>query len=1132
LPLQARKTFPMLVAAATLALALVSAFVGATLYQSQARYVAEADNTARNLALALKNSLLAHFQEVDLALRRADLEFRTLHAEGRFTPQAYSLYLRSLKERMPQARSVRGSDADGMVIYGEDVDLSKPQDLKVREFFARAKAAPGMVFGVPVKSRITGDMVFPLVHALRMPDGSFGGTAYVNINNTRISELIESLQLGARGAISLIDDQHRLLHRHPPVPGLEPGTPVPMSAATVAALDHGGGSAGYGSVSKLDGEKRRFRLERIGSYPVYILVGLAESDFLAPWYREVRNSVGFLLVLYLVTGTLLAGVRASLRRQRRALEALVAKEAVLQDSLAAHVASEERFRSLAEGLPQMVWTTTDGRQFAFLSHHWSSYTGRSLAQLQQGDAAAMLMHPDDRAAMRQAWRAARRQGTQFRCECRWRRHDGAWRMFDNHALPQPDANGAVAGWVGSSTDVTEQREAHAALLAAKEQALEGSRAKSDFVANMSHEIRSPMNAVLGMLQLLQRLPLAALQRDYASKAEMSARSLLGILNDILDFSKVEEGKLQLDPHPFRFDQLLHELAIILAANAGAKDIEVLFDISPALPQWVEADQLRLQQVLLNLAGNAIKFTQQGEVVLKVAPGADDGDRVAFAFTVSDTGIGIAPEHQAHIFDGFSQAEASTARRFGGTGLGLAISQRLVALMGGVLAVESVPGAGSRFSFTLPLRRAEQQDGRQLAHQMQHQMQHLQCLVVDDNATARQVLCAMLGGFGWRADAVESGAQALTAAARKAYDVVFMDWRMPGLDGCATSVRLREAAVERAPLIVMVTAHEHELLAQGAGGMAPGLDAMLAKPLTASTVFDTVSTLRLSGGKARAARPLPGAAAPGAEDALLGVRVLLVDDNAMNQQVARELLGAVGAQVVVVDSGRAALDTVGAGGTPFDLILMDIQMPDMDGYAATGMLRARMGAHTPPIVAMTANAMASDRQAALAAGMADHVGKPFDLEQLIAVILRHATRRVPRVAAALAPPALAAPDQAAMVLNGPAALARMGGNAAIYQLALRGFQGEWNLLSHQLTGAMEGNHAELAKAALHVVKGLAGMIGADALANAVAQAEAQLQPGAGAHQRWAGVQRVLDEAERAATAASAAGVVNPVTGATA
>ncbi|SHG64923.1 response regulator [Massilia sp. CF038] len=1074
-------------AAVVLVLAAVTLFVAYSVVHSRQRYIDAADSEARNLSFALDNALQSHFQEVDLALRRARQEFSDMHGQARFTPERFSTYLRSLKERMPQAAAVRGADADGMVVYGDEVDPAKPVDLKVREFYQRMRAEPGLVFGIPVRSRISGQMVFPLIMSLHRPDGSFGGSAYVNMNSSHISALTTSLSIGPHGAITLVDRERRLLHRFPELASTVPGKVLAVSAQAVALMDQGGKHASYTAASPLDGETRRFSVRRVGEYPVYVVVGLAERDVLAPWYDETRNAVAFLLVLYLLSAALLGGVFLALRRQLQAVQALSA--------------SETRFRSLTEGLPQMVWTSPDARQVDFLSHHWSAYSGVSAAELTRPGAIGKLIHAHDRPRVRAAWQAAIDSGDAFRCDCRLRRHDGAWRVFDNHALPQR-AGGAIVGWVGSSTDITEQREAHEALELAKDQALAAGRAKSEFLANMSHEIRSPMNAVLGMLQLLQRTPLDTVQRDYAGKAGTSATALLGILNDILDFSKVEEGKLTLDVQPFSFDKLLRELAVILSANASGKGIEVLFNVSANVPAWVQGDELRLQQVLLNLAGNAIKFTETGEVVLSVEPVTLSDDSIDLHFSVRDTGIGIESEHLAHIFDGFSQAEASTARRFGGTGLGLAISQRLVQLMGGTLSVTSVAGQGSTFEFTIPMPRTDQQHVREISHALQY----LRCLVVDDSPTGREVLAAIVRSFGWRADAVATGELALQAVAARPYDLVLVDWRMPGLDGWAMSEQLRRQVPSAlAPLVIMVTAHDRELIALTQGRLQPVLDAMLSKPVTASVLFDTVTELRLATRRQVEGTPLAAIlAAPVAVDArLAGLRLLVVDDNPVNQQVARELLAACGAEIAVASGGRAAVAAMCDEGRVFDLVLMDIQMPDMDGYAATAAIHARIGHAAPPIVAMTANALSSDRDAAHAAGMAAHVGKPFELERLVDVILRHARR----------------PSVLQPCLNVAAALKRLGGSLTVYQMALRGFEGEIDKLTEQLSNAMEGDHADLGAAALHVMRSLAGMVGADHLAALAQEAEHLLKLVPPVEGRWAAVPAVMAEAEVAVRAAA-------------
>ncbi|MDC8756918.1 response regulator [Janthinobacterium fluminis] len=1110
--LKLRKLFAVLVAAVLTVLLVVSAFVFHTLHQSKLRYYANAEETSRNLAISLENFLHSHFQEVELTVHRAAEEFRTLHKNGQFNDADFSAYLRTLKERVPQARSIRGSNRDGLVIYGEEIDPNKLQSLAIREFFQRAQTERELIFGVPVKSRISGEWVWPLVYALTMPDSSFGGTVYVNMNNSRVAELFASLNIGAHGVITLLDDRRRVLHRFPDAKGVPAGSAVRLSPETMAIIAKATRRATYSAESGLDGERRIYSIEKIGAYPVYVLVGLSDQDVLAPWWGEARNAGIFLASLVALAAALLLGVRLSLQKQYQALEQLVEKDHALQGSLAALTESESRWRSLTEGLPQMVWTRTPSLRFDFLSHHWFDYTGHPPDGALAGGDWSGVIHPDDREKIDAAWKVAYAGGLPFRCDCRLRRHDGAWRMFDNHGLPQKDIDGNVICWVGGSTDITEAREAHDALLVAKEQALNAGRAKSEFVANMSHEIRSPMNAVLGMLQLLQQTRMDGRQRDYAAKAESAARSLLGLLNDILDFSKVEAGKLALDPHPFSLDKLLRDLAVVLSANVGAKDIEILFHIDPALPDWMVGDGLRLQQILLNLAGNAIKFTEHGEVLLQVQLLAHSDTSLNIAFTLRDTGIGISAAHCQRIFDGFSQAEASTARRYGGTGLGLAISQRLVHLMGGTLRVDSELGQGSAFTFNIELQRADAPPAEESALARHARLQRLNCLVVDDNPTARMVLTEMASSFGWRIDAVEDGFAALAAVAQggagRPYDVVFIDWRMPTLDGWETSRQIRKLTpADTTPLIVMVTGHDREMLAQKQAHLASVLDGVLVKPVTASMLFDAVADARLG---RRPAATLQ----PATQRRLQGLRLLLVEDNPTNQQVAYELLSHDGADVDVASCGQAAIDALRGDGPAPDLILMDIQMPDMDGYAATRAIRAELGWRAPPIVAMTANVMAADREAALAAGMVDHVGKPFDLEQLIEVILRHGRPE------GHATPAPAAADQAGAAadgLNGAAALARLGGNKAVYLIALRNFGAESAKASAQLLAALAGQERDAALPLLHTLKGNAGTVGAEHLASLAAQAEQSLKEAAQSAACWEQIAAVIREIPQASEA---------------
>jgi len=666
------------------------------------------------------------------------------------------------------------------------------------------------------------------------------------------------------------------------------------------------------------------------------------------------------------------------------------------------------------------------------------------------------------------------------------------KLADGRTLRVVERKMADGYIVGLRIDISE-------LVRATEAAQQASQAKSQFLANMSHEIRTPMNAILGMLALLRKTELTPRQADYAAKTDGAARSLLGLLNDILDFSKVEAGKMTLDPHPFRIDQLLRDLSVILSANVGHKSVEVLFDIDPALPRHLVGDAMRLQQVLINLGGNAIKFTGEGEVVVSLTALEIGAREVTLEIAVSDTGIGIAPENQARIFSGFTQAEASTTRRFGGTGLGVAISQRLVGLMGGELKLDSAVGRGSRFHFCITLPLAADTIDDTPAAAVAAMPAALRALVIDDNPTARDVLERMGSSLGWAVDVAASGEEALallqaSAAAGVAYQAVFVDWQMPGLDGWGTTQRIRELGLTGdAPVVVMVTAHGREMLEQRDVSEQALLDGFLVKPITASMLFDAVAD-------ARAGHDRPHLSAPavvGGGARLAGLRLLVVEDNLNNQQVARELLEDEGALVQIANHGQEAVEAVAAAEPPFDVVLMDLQMPVMDGFTATRKIRQDLAMPDLPIIAMTANAMASDREACLAAGMNDHVGKPFDLNHLIAVLRRHAGRvdAAPAAHAAVAPaPALAVHIAGAATLAGVelgAALARLGGKKEVYARMLRSFVGDLALMPEQLDGFMAVGQPEGAARLLHTLKGLAATLGAVDLAAAASTAEKRM-----------------------------------------
>ena len=637
------------------------------------------------------------------------------------------------------------------------------------------------------------------------------------------------------------------------------------------------------------------------------------------------------------------------------------------------------------------------------------------------------------------------------------------RLIEARTAPLPDG-----GLVLTCLDLTPQAQARLA-------AERASQAKTRFLANMSHEIRTPMNAVLGMLRLLQKTPLDARQRDYAVKSEGAARGLLGLLNDVLDFSKIEAGHLSLDPHPTRLDELLRDLSVILAANVDKRELELLFDLDPALPPVIQADAMRLQQVLVNLAGNAIKFTQAGEVVHGIARVSQGAGNVTLAFSVRDTGIGIAAEQRERIFSGFSQAEASTARRFGGTGLGLAISRRLVRLMGGDIHLDSRPGHGSHFSFTLsfPVPALAVSDVP---------LEALQALVIDDHAEARRVIGGLAATLGWRVSLAGSGDEALQQVSQGLRpDVVLLDWVMHGMDGWQTAVQLRQRLGPE-PLLIMVTGHDRERLAQRSAAEQALLDGFLVKPVTAAMLGQAVAA-------ARQARADPGLAPLPAPRRLAGLRLLVVEDNPGNQQVSRELLEFEGAQVTLAGDGQQALSCLAQtrGRTGFDAVLMDVQMPVMDGTTATRLIRRQLGMGLP-IIAMTAGALDAERQACLEAGMDEHISKPFDPDTLVAVLRRRcgsvgeARAAAPAAAAGDLPPSLLA-DAGRAGIALAEALARMSGRVELFERTLAALHEQDLQLAQALA---EGGRA--AARGLHGYRGLAAMLGAGELAALAAEGE--------------------------------------------
>ena len=698
-------------------------------------------------------------------------------------------------------------------------------------------------------------------------------------------------------------------------------------------------------------------------------------------------------------------------------------------------------------------------------------------------------------------------GQPWRAEVCNRDKAGGLYWLDSLIAPFMDAQGKIVKYVSICTDITAQKRYQTSLHEARAKAEEATRSKGQFLANMSHEIRTPMNAILGMLSLLQKTDLNYRQADYANKTEGAARSLLGLLNDILDFSKVEAGKMTLDVQPFRLDRLFRDLSVVLSSNVGTKNVEVLFDIDPSVPKLLLGDALRLQQVLINLGGNAVKFTSQGQVVISICKATGDAPADTLVFAVQDSGIGIAPENQDHIFSGFSQAEASTSRRFGGTGLGLAISQRLVGVMGGQLQLVSALGQGSIFSFAIALPPVLfATPDLQLEPPSSLEPRHV--LVVDDNPIAGQLMVAMAHSWNWTADLDSNGEDAvqrirtsLASSTAFPYHVVFLDWQMgAGIDGWETARQIRaltQTLDGPKPTLIMVTAHGRETLSQRTQEEQSRLSGFLVKPVTASMLLDAVADSQSTGSSRSGLRQ---AARGASQRRLNGLRLLVVEDNLINQQVAEELLNSEGARVSLAANGQLGVEAVLAAKPQFDAVLMDVQMPVLDGYAATRVLRASPGLSGLPIIAMTANAMASDREACLQAGMNDHIGKPFDLNQLVALL-----RSYTEVPTSTPPLSLPASPKASLPSSPPPqspssalpqtpgvdleqALARLSGMQSLYVRAARDFVQAMATTTQTLQSALARNAYDEVTRQMHTIKGNAGTLGLPDLATEAGRLE--------------------------------------------
>jgi len=664
-------------------------------------------------------------------------------------------------------------------------------------------------------------------------------------------------------------------------------------------------------------------------------------------------------------------------------------------------ASEQRFRDVAGAAGEYIWETDAKGNYQFLTDRVTAVLGYSPEEMIGRHATDFIFKEDVEMVAETQGSYQKEKASFHNLEHRKVTKSGEIIWVQGSGVPILDQDGNVSGYRGTALDISTRKNTEIELIRAKEAAEQADKAKSEFLAVMSHEIRTPMNGVIGFANILADTPLNMEQKEFVDTIKHSAESLLVLINDILDFSKIESGHLEMECEPLNLNKCIEDVLNINAHNANAKHLELIYEMEDNVPEWIEGDVSRLRQILINLVGNAIKFTAKGEVAVRVSTagvsGCNGESRQKLTFEVKDTGVGIEPEKVERLFKPFSQADSSTTRKYGGTGLGLAICKRLVEMMGGDVIVKSRPGEGSAFIFDIVTRAAQPAEGAEKPGQSQKELLNgKRVLIVDDNATNRRVLEHQLRRWGMLSrQAADAGAALELLRGPEQFDLAVLDMMMPGADGLDLARKIREfAGAKKLPLILLSSFGQNDANLKA---RAAGFQAIVAKPVRQSQLRETILRVLWEANPARQQVPDPTARRAGTLAVSIGpqhpLKILLAEDNVVNQMVVSLMLKKIGYAVQIVDNGRKVLDALAR--QTYDLVLMDLQMPEMDGLEASRQIRnseiqaGADGISKPPvyIIALTADAMQGDREKCLDAGMNDYLAKPVRPNELQAALQR-------------------------------------------------------------------------------------------------------------------------------------------------